>query len=133
VFSLDPRLERDTQFICDLDLCQVRLLNDRRFPWLVLIPRLVDASEIHDLDEHDALTLMRDTRRCATALKSCVPCDKINIAALGNKVRQLHVHVIARVEGDAAWPGAVWDKGDAIPYADDAAAELRRRIESALT
>jgi diadenosine tetraphosphate (Ap4A) HIT family hydrolase len=132
VFLLDPRLARDSQFICDLDLCQVRFLNDSRFPWLVLVPRLVDASEMHDLDEHDALTLMRDARRSATALKLCVPCDKINIAALGNKVRQLHVHVIARVEGDAAWPGAVWDKGDTIPYADDAAAELRRRIAAAL-
>jgi diadenosine tetraphosphate (Ap4A) HIT family hydrolase len=133
VFLLDPRLERDTQFICELDLCQVRLLNDSRFPWLVLVPRLVDANEINDLEEHDALTLMSEARRCAAALKTCVPCDKINIAALGNKVRQLHVHVIARVEGDAAWPGAVWDKGDAIPYADDKAAELRRRIAAALT
>ncbi len=132
MFALDPRLERDTLAICDLDLCQVRLLNDRRFPWVILVPRIEGASELHDLSDKDYKAVMQEVRIVTKALLSVVTCDKINIAALGNKVRQLHIHIIARNETDVAWPGAVWDKGAAVPYEDGASSQLKERLQSTL-
>jgi diadenosine tetraphosphate (Ap4A) HIT family hydrolase len=131
-FSLDPRLEQASVFVCELALSQVRLLNDSRFPWALLVPRVSGASELFDLNEADAQMLNREIRTVSLALKAFAPCDKINVGALGNKVRQLHVHVIARRQNDAAWPGAVWDKGDAVPYAKEAKAALVEELRAAL-
>ncbi|WP_448101887.1 HIT domain-containing protein [Luteibacter jiangsuensis] len=115
-FALDSRLAADTLPVGDLPLCRVLLMRDRRYAWLVLVPRRAGMVEVSDLAEDERTTLWREVDRAAAALRAAVPCDKVNIGALGNIVRQLHVHVLARVEGDAAWPGPVWGHGAAVPY-----------------
>ncbi|MBE1162578.1 HIT family protein [Dyella acidiphila] len=124
-FTLDARLDADTQHIASLPLCEVLLMNDTRFAWLILVPRRIGMSEILDLAADEQQQLWQEINQVAALLRNAVPCDKLNIGALGNIVRQLHVHVLARVEGDAAWPGPVWGSGRAEPYADSA---LQARI-----
>ncbi|MEO7073637.1 MAG: HIT family protein [Rhodanobacter sp.] len=123
-FALDPRLAADTRAVSSLPLCEVRLMNDARYAWLLLVPRCADVAELTDLDADDQVQLWREVATAANALQSVTPCDKLNIGALGNIVRQLHVHVLARRVGDAAWPGPVWGHGTAVPYADERAGTL---------
>jgi diadenosine tetraphosphate (Ap4A) HIT family hydrolase len=130
--ALDPRIEADSAFVADLALCQLRLMDDSRFPWLVLIPAREGVVEIIDLPAADRAALMTEIALCSSALKAVVPCDKLNVGALGNVVPQLHVHVVARRRDDAAWPGPVWAVGARRPYADDARARLIRKIRAAL-
>ncbi|MGN6091330.1 MAG: HIT domain-containing protein [Luteibacter jiangsuensis] len=115
-FELDARLASDTLPVGDLPLCRVLLMRDSRYAWLVLVPRRAGMVEVSDLDEGERATLWREVDRAAAALRAAAPCDKVNIGALGNIVRQLHVHVLARVEGDAAWPGPVWGHSAAVLY-----------------
>jgi diadenosine tetraphosphate (Ap4A) HIT family hydrolase len=115
-FVLHPRLAEDTLPVCDLQLSTVRLMNDARFAWLVLVPRQPDLVEIMDLAAPERALLIEEIALAADALRSVAPCDKINIGALGNLVPQFHVHVVARVDGDAAWPGPVWGSGAPKPY-----------------
>jgi diadenosine tetraphosphate (Ap4A) HIT family hydrolase len=119
-FSLDPRLAGDTRFVADLPLSRVLLMDDARFPWLLLVPRRTGLAEIADLDDAAQAQLWQEVNRVAASLRGVAPCDKLNIGALGNIVRQLHVHVVARRRGDAAWPGPVWGHGRAEPYAQAA-------------
>lgn len=130
VFELDPRLAADTLAIGDLPLCRVLLMRDSRFAWLVLVPRHAGLVEVADLAEADRAALWREVDLAGAALRAVAPCDKLNIGALGNIVRQLHVHVVARVERDAAWPGPVWGSGTAVAYADiqTVAARLREAL-----
>ena len=121
-FALDPRLAADTVPVAALGLCELRLMNDRRYPWLVLVPRRPGAVELHALPAADRKLLMDEIALAAAALAEVAPEAKINVATLGNVVRQLHVHVVARTSGDAAWPGPVWGHGRAVPY-DEAARE----------
>jgi len=114
-FVLHERLEADTVFVADWPLCRVLLMNDARYPWLVLVPRRAEATEIFELDIQDRALLIEETARAARALKPYA--TKINIGALGNLVPQLHIHVVARNVGDAAWPGPVWGQGKAVAYA----------------
>jgi diadenosine tetraphosphate (Ap4A) HIT family hydrolase len=131
LFELDARLAGDTVVVGDLPLCRVLLMRDQRFSWLVLVPRQAGLVEVSDLAEADRVALWREVDQAGSALRAVAPCDKLNIGALGNIVRQLHVHVVARVEGDAAWPGPVWGSGKAEPYADiEAVAERLRRALS---
>lgn len=129
-FELDPRLARDTMFVVDWQLCRVLLMDDARFPWLVLVPRRVALVEVDDLEEVDSTRLMHEIRRAMAMLRGVVACDKINVGALGNMVRQLHVHVVARRERDAAWPGPVWGHGPA-PYTPEAREKLITRLRAA--
>jgi diadenosine tetraphosphate (Ap4A) HIT family hydrolase len=115
-FVLDARLAGDSLPVIELPLCSVRLMNDARFAWLLLVPRRDGMSEIHDLDRADQDQLWREIRFASAALRDVAPCDKLNLGALGNIVRQLHVHLVARVAGDAAWPGPVWGSGTAQRY-----------------
>ncbi|MGH8144792.1 MAG: HIT domain-containing protein [Rhodanobacteraceae bacterium] len=128
-FALDPRLAADTIFIADWPLCRIVLMDDARFPWLILVPRRPSLAELDDLDANERLALTHEIDRAMTWLRATSACDKLNVAALGNIVRQLHVHVVARREGDAAWPGLVWGHGTARRYApaqrDALAARLR--------
>jgi len=117
-FVLDARLDADTRLVESLALCDVRLMNDARFPWLVLVPRQPGLVEITDLSADEQATLWQEVNHAGAALREVVPCDKLNLGALGNIVRQLHVHIVARCEGDAAWPGPVWGSGHAQPYAE---------------
>ncbi len=121
-FVLDSRLAADTFLVGDLPLCRVLLMNDSRFPWLILVPRRAGLTEIHDLPVADRALLIEEAARTGETLKDLAGAQKINTAALGNMVAQLHVHVIARFAGDAAWPGPVWGVGKARPY-DEAAAD----------
>ena len=105
-WSLHSRLKEDTIDIGDLPLCRVLVIKDAHYPWLLLVPRRYEAVEIIDLEEVEQAQLMTEISRVARALKEITKCDKLNIAALGNLVPQLHVHVIARRSGDVAWPRA---------------------------
>lgn len=116
-FRLHPRLEADTVFVADLPLCRVLAMNDARYPWLVLVPRRDGAVELYDLSVSDRAFLIEETAHAAAALKRISGAEKINIGALGNLVPQLHIHIVARQLGDAAWPGPVWGQGRAVPYA----------------
>ncbi|MEY2170342.1 MULTISPECIES: HIT domain-containing protein [unclassified Rhodanobacter] len=131
-FALDPRLQADTHPVAMLPLCELRLMDDARYPWLILVPRRAGVTEIADLTESEQAQLWREANQAAAALRALAPCDKLNLGALGNIVRQLHLHVVARTEGDAAWPGPVWGSGAAVPYAADVLAArlaaLRQRL-----
>ena len=115
-WSLHAQLQKDTIDIGDLALCRVLVIKDANYPWLLLVPRRPDAVEIIDLDEVEQAQLMTEISRVARALKEVTKCDKLNIAALGNVVPQLHVHIIARRTGDAAWPRPVWGVVGALPH-----------------
>lgn len=118
LFSLDPRLVTDTHAIGDLELSRLLLMDDARFPWLVLVPRRAGVRELIELPRDEQQTLLDEINRCAQVLHALEKPDKLNIAALGNIVAQLHVHVIARHSHDAAWPRPVWGAGTCEPYAD---------------
>jgi len=127
-FTLDPRLQADTHPVTSLPLCEVLLMNDARFPWLILVPRRAGMAEVADLTDADQARLWQEVNRAAAGLRATAPCDKLNIGALGNIVRQLHVHVVARREGDAAWPGPVWGNGEAQPYDRDEREQLAEHL-----
>ncbi|HET7561363.1 MAG TPA: HIT domain-containing protein [Rhodanobacteraceae bacterium] len=129
-FALDGRLVADTAFVCDWALCRVLLMDDARFPWLILVPRAPGAVELDDLAPHDRTTLLHEIERAMQVLRNIAPCDKLNIGALGNIVRQLHVHVVARTVGDAAWPGPVWGSGAAVRYEPTAREALVARLRA---
>ena len=131
-FELDPRLAADTRLVGDLALSRVLLIDDATYPWLLLVPRRRGVSEITDLGHIERAHLMTEITQVADTLKAETACDKLNIAALGNVVPQLHVHIIARSQNDPAWPRPVWGHAAATPYTDKAANEvlvrLRRRL-----
>jgi diadenosine tetraphosphate (Ap4A) HIT family hydrolase len=127
-FTLDPRLAADTLFVGDLALCRVLLMNDSRFPWLILVPRGENWSEIHDLAPPERAVLIEETALAGERLKALAKAKKINIGALGNMAPQLHVHVVARFAGDVAWPGPVWGSGKAVAYEPAAAALLVEKL-----
>jgi len=121
-FELDPRLAADSVFIADGPLSQVRLMDDTRFPWLLLVPRVPGASEWIDLDGGRQRLLLAEIDRVSRLLRDEPGVEKLNIGALGNIVRQLHVHLVGRHAGDAAWPGPVWGCGAAVRHGADALA-----------
>jgi diadenosine tetraphosphate (Ap4A) HIT family hydrolase len=131
-FELDPRLAQDSQLLAQGPLSQLRLMDDLRFPWLVLVPRLPGACEWLDLELPQQGLLLEELNAAGTALRTWQPCDKLNIGALGNIVRQLHVHLVARREGDAAWPGPVWGFGSmqrtSAAQAEQRLTQLRDRL-----
>lgn len=115
-FEVDPRLVADSVDVMDLPLCKVRLVDDSRWPWVLLIPRRAGVRELFDLSRADRAALVEEAAAVARALTAVGPCDKTNVATLGNMVAQMHVHVIARQIGDPAWPGPIWGIGKAVPY-----------------
>ena len=129
---LDPLLERDNTTIGDMPLCRVLLNNDANYPWLLLVPRRHHIIEIVDLDYIEQAQLMGEIAEAARSLKAITGCDKINVAALGNVVPQLHVHVIARSRGDAAWPKPVWGVVPARTYKDAALQTLQTALRQRL-
>lgn len=136
-FLLDPRLAADSSMLLALPIADVRLSNDARFPWLILVPRVAGAVEMTDLSKPERAYLFEEITLAANALRDATRCEKINIGALGNIVRQLHVHVVARFAGDAAWPGPVWGSGPAVAYdpgaRDRLADDIRTRISASRT
>ena len=131
-WTLHSQLEKDTINVGDLPLCRVVVIKDANYPWLLLVPRRPDVIEIIDLDEVAQAQLMTEMSRVARVLKEVTKCDKLNIAALGNVVPQLHVHVIARRSSDAAWPRPVWGVAPALAHDPEEVADfisaLRRKI-----
>ncbi|OAN67012.1 HIT domain-containing protein [Magnetospirillum moscoviense] len=118
MFELHPRLTADTIPVTDWPLCRVMLMRDANYPWLVLVPRRHGVTEIHELDQSDRQTLIEEIAAASQRLQNLTQAYKINVAALGNVVQQLHVHVIARFTTDPAWPNPVWGAVPAKPYAD---------------
>ena len=131
-FRLDKTLAGDTVFVCAMPRCDVLLMDDARFPWLILVPRLPGLSEMFDLEPSDMAAVMREASIAGRMLKSVTGAEKINIAALGNIVRQLHIHVVARKESDAAWPGPVWGSGERMPYVSRFREGMRLKLAEAL-
>jgi diadenosine tetraphosphate (Ap4A) HIT family hydrolase len=123
-WSLHPQLAADTVPVCDLALSRLLAMNDANFPWLILVPRRAGATEIIDLGAEQAL-LMDEMALVSRALKDATRCDKLNVAAIGNVVPQLHIHIVARRKDDAAWPKPVWG---AVPRRAYEAAGLERFI-----
>jgi len=131
-FSLHPRLAADTILVADWALSRVVAMNDARYPWLILVPRRDGATEIFDLDAEDCRTMIEEIARASHGLKTLTAAVKINVGALGNLVPQLHVHIVARNPGDAAWPGPVWGQGMAQAYRPDALDAFVRQLVNAL-
>lgn len=131
-FELDARLETETLPVMWLGLCELRIRDDRRWPWLILVPQRPGIEEVHDLTPLDQAMLSFETNMVSKALKDVTGCTKINSAALGNVVRQLHVHVVARSEGDPGWPGPVWGYGMCEPYRRETLHQFAESIRSAL-
>jgi diadenosine tetraphosphate (Ap4A) HIT family hydrolase len=125
VFELDPQLEADTFPVGITSLNRILLMNDSRFPWLILVPERPDITEPFELTDEDQRTLMQESMITGKSLKALFNAHKLNIAALGNQVSQLHIHHIARFRTDAAWPRPVWGVGAAEPYEAEA---LRERV-----
>ena len=131
-FALDPNLEADTHPIGELHLSQLLLMDDARFPWLILVPRIAGARELIDLDEGDQRSLLGEISAVGRAFEALLRPDKLNIAALGNVVPQLHVHLIARYTTDAAWPKPVWGQGERVAYAEAARSARIAQLRTAL-
>ena len=131
-WQLHPQLAADTVPVIELPLCEVRLMDDANHPWLVLVPRVADAVELIDLDPAQRTQLTREIDGACRALNALYKPDKLNVAALGNLVPQLHVPIIARYQDDIAWPRPVWGAANARPYAPEALVERVRGLAFAL-
>lgn len=131
-FQLDPRLARDTTGVAVLGLCDLRLMGDRRWPWLVLVPQRNDITELHDLTPLDQAMLTFETALVAKTLKRVLRAEKINIGALGNIVAMFHMHVVARFSGDTNWPGPVWGVPGPAPYEDGEVERMTRTLRDAV-
>ena len=127
MFELHSRLQADTRWLGDLPLCRVLLAKDSQYPWLILVPRVAGLREIHHLLPEQQQQLMQESCAIATLMEETLGPDKINVAALGNLVPQLHLHHVARFSTDAAWPGPIWGAHPAIPYQ---AQDLRQQADN---
>lgn len=131
-FQLDPRLAADTHRVARWPLCDVMLMDDARYPWLILVPRVAGARDLIDLDEPARVHLQQEVDVAAIALRDVFAPDKLNVASLGNVVEQLHVHVIARFRDDDAWPAPVWGAHPRLPRSDAERDALIQRLRPAL-
>ena len=132
MFSLHPQLSADTVVVGELSLCQVLLAKDANYPWLILVPMRSDVTEIYQLSESDQQQLLKESSLVAEKTMALFGGDKMNVAALGNMVPQLHLHHIVRFRTDAAWPGPSWGAVEAKPYAEDELAQRVERLRGAL-
>jgi diadenosine tetraphosphate (Ap4A) HIT family hydrolase len=130
-FILDGRLAGDSFALTELPLCHVRLMNNKHFPWILLVPRRADIAEWMDLSREDQHQLSDEIAICSHILQALVTPDKLNIATLGNQVRQLHVHLIARYTHDAAWPNPVWGS-ETVPYSEAESKKFLYELKTAL-
>ncbi len=131
-FFLHTQLAKDTFFIRDLKLCQLVLMNDKRFPWMVLVPRKNDATELTDLLPGEQKTLLEEINRVSVFMKQFYRSEKMNIATIGNIVPQLHIHIVARFSKDLAWPKPVWGFGDMVPFMEEEGKEMVSKIQGQL-
>ena len=133
MFVLDPRLLQDTLPIGNFPLCTLLLSNDSNYPWFILVPKRPGISEVFELSETEQAQLWKETTCLSAVLDRTFQADKMNVAALGNVVSQLHMHVIVRHVGDAAWPAPVWGKHPAKPYSAGEVARITAQLKSELT
>lgn len=132
MYELDSQLAKDTIQIGQFELCDVLLMNDDRYPWVILVPRRVNVREIHQLSEAEQQRLLQESSFVSQAMTQLFSAHKMNVAALGNIVEQLHLHHVARFTSDFAWPKPVWGIGDAIPYSDVAANAMLSQLKRVL-
>ena len=132
-FKLNSRLLEESAFITKLNVSQVRLNHDARFPWLILIPEIAELKELHDIPDEKQTIVHKEVNFCSAALQELTSADKMNVAALGNLVSQLHIHVIARKHDDNAWPQPVWSAGEAKPYEKENLAKLVNKLRQRLS
>ena len=132
-FALDPRIAADTLPVVDLELSTVRLMRDANYAWLLLVPRIDYAIEIVDLQDDHRRALMEEIVKASKVVRETAPCDKLNVAALGNAVAQLHVHVVARRRDDPAWPKPVWGAAPAKAYGPGEGEALAAKLAARLT
>lgn len=116
-FSIHLKLKTDTFNLGSFQLCEVLLMNDSRFPWIILVPKIPDLRDFHEIPSRHRDVLFQEIERASEAIQKHRQVDKMNVAALGNQVPQLHIHVIGRHKTDEAWPNPVWGHGTPIPYA----------------
>jgi diadenosine tetraphosphate (Ap4A) HIT family hydrolase len=127
-FALDPRLEADTINVASLAMCELLIMNDARYPWAILAPRIEGARELHDLSATDGAAVWAEVMAVAKAIGAWLGVEKVNVGALGNIVSQLHVHVIGRNAGDPAWPSPVWGHSARVPYDGGGEEALARHL-----
>lgn len=131
-FALDPQLASDSHPVIEFALSSLRLMDDANYPWLLLVPRVAGARELIDLDPAQQASLMDEVNRCSKLLQKLFRPHKLNVAALGNLVPQLHVHLIARYQDDPAWPAPVWGRHHAQPYDTEALVQRIRDLQAGL-
>ena len=131
-FTLDSRLEQTSLFIASLDEFQIRLVNDKRYIWLLVIPLFEDVTELEDLSPQTQTALIRLASQLSSQLKSAFKADKMNIATIGNIVPQFHLHIIARHQTDEAWPAPIWGRGESVTYDNKEAGLMIDKIQSLL-
>ena len=132
MFQLDERLAIDTFSVKELPLCQVRLMNDCQFPWLILVPKIVGITEIYQLSNAQQHQFLQESALVCSALETLFSPKKLNVAALGNIVEQLHIHHIARFTSDCAWPNPVWGRQPTQPYSPEQREQRLAALRQAL-
>jgi len=132
-FKLHSQLKKDSIKIGHFSLSQLLLINDSQYPWFVLVPERINLIEIYQLSEPEQILLQQESSLLASTLVNCFKADKINIAAIGNLVPQLHIHHIVRYKHDVAWPAPVWGKFDAIPYTEQQIKKIKIQMADALS
>lgn len=133
MFELNPVLERDSILVGHFSLCQLRLMNDAQFPWFVLVPQRNDITEIYQLVEEDRQLLMAESCLLSETLHDAFSAAKLNVAALGNQVPQLHLHHIVRYTTDSCWPGPIWGRFPSVAYTKENLAEILQKVQSLLS
>lgn len=131
-FELDPQLAKDCVVVGDFPVCRLLLMNDSHYPWFILVPRIQGAEEIYQLDEATQQQLLFESSFLAEVLQVLFSADKMNVAALGNVVRQLHVHHVVRYCFDTAWPAPVWGKQPAQPYRTEELSAVMTKLEEGI-
>jgi len=131
-FELHPRLAADCETLGELSLAQVLLMRDANYPWVILVPKVNDIRELHELSEKDQQQLIAESSFVSARMQDIFRADKMNVAALGNMVPQLHVHIIARFENDPAWPNPIWGAVNPLAYSPEALSEQVKRLQKAL-
>ena len=118
-FQLDSKLNHDTYFVSDLDLCRLLIMNDSNYPWFILVPRRLNITEIYQLSNEDRFELDYETNFISEILANYFKADKMNIASIGNIVSQLHVHIIVRKKTDLLWPETIWGNKNPLFYSKE--------------
>ncbi|KAA1174999.1 HIT family protein [Marinobacter salinexigens] len=131
-FQLNERLEADTVSLGQSRLCDIRLMNDSTWPWIILVPRVAGIREIYELSDEQQRRLLEESSLLSKGMMELFGGDKMNVAALGNMVPQLHLHHIVRLQGDPAWPGPVWGVQPPVPYSEPQLIEVVGRLKSVI-